>query len=93
MGKSRVKPEVSGCAISDSSSGRVAKEGLAEVVVLVFVVVLFLSFFRGASTAHGGSQDRGQIGAVATSLCHSHSNARSEPHLQATPQCMVMPDP
>ena len=27
------------------------------------------------------SQDRGQIGAVASNLCHSHNNARSEPSL------------
>ena len=31
----------------------------------------------------------GQIGAVATDLCHSHSNARSEPHLQPTLQLMA----
>ena len=31
-------------------------------------------------TAYGGSQARGLIGAVATSLHHSHSNARSFTH-------------
>ena len=36
--------------------------------------------------AYGGSQARGQIEAVATGLCQSHSNAGSEPHLQPTPQ-------
>ena len=41
--------------------------------------------------AHGGSQSRGQIGARATGLHHNHSNARSEPHLQPTPQ--LTPDP
>ena len=35
--------------------------------------------------AHGGSQARGRIGAVAAGLRHSHSNAGSEPHLQPTP--------
>ena len=46
------------------------------------------SFFFGlfaiswaAPMAYGGSQARGLIGAVATSLCQSHSNAGSEPHL------------
>ena len=34
--------------------------------------------------AHGGSQDRGQIGATAAGLHHSHSNARSKPHLRPT---------
>ena len=53
----------------------------------------FLSFFRAAPTAYGGSQARGPIRAVATSLCQSHSNARSEPCLQATPQFMAMPEP
>ena len=43
--------------------------------------------------ACGSSQARGQIGAVAASLRHSHSNARSELHLQPTPQLMTTPDP
>ena len=29
---------------------------------------------------------RDQIGAEDAGLCHSHNNARSEPHLQPTPQ-------
>ena len=43
--------------------------------------------------AYGGSQARGTIGAVAAGLPHSHSNIRSKPHLQHTPQLMAMPDP
>ena len=43
--------------------------------------------------AYGSSQARGQIGAVAASLCNSHSNAESEPHLRSTPQLVAMPDP
>ena len=43
-------------------------------------VVYFL--FRAAPTAYGGSQASGLMGAVAAGLCHSHSNAGSEPHLQ-----------
>ena len=43
--------------------------------------------------AYGGSQSRGQIGAVAAGLRHSHSNARYEPHLRPTPQPTAMPDP
>ena len=35
----------------------------------------------------------GPIGAVAAGLCHSHSKARSEPHLQPPPQLTAMPDP
>ena len=36
--------------------------------------------------AYRSSQARGQIGAAAASLHHSHSNTGSEPHLQPTPQ-------
>ena len=43
--------------------------------------------------AHGGSQARGPIGAVAASLRHSHGNARSELRLQPTLQLTAMPDP
>ena len=49
----------------------------------------FLSFFFfclfaiswAAPTAYGGSQARGLIGATATGLRQSHSNAGSEPRL------------
>ena len=37
--------------------------------------------FRAIPEAYGGSQTRGQIGAVATGLHHSHSYARSKPYL------------
>ena len=47
---------------------------------------------RATPVIYGGSQARGQIGAVATGLHHSHSNARSEPHLRPTPQLMAMLD-
>jgi len=53
--------------------------------------VFFLSFFfffclfsRATPTAYGGSQARGLIGAVATSLHHSHSNAGSERAVSVT---------
>ena len=42
--------------------------------------------------AYGSSWARGWIGAAAASLCHSHSNARSE-HLQPTPQLTATLDP
>ena len=40
--------------------------------------------------AHGGSQARGQIGATAAGLHHSHSNAGSELCLLSTPQLTAM---
>ena len=46
--------------------------------------------FRAAPTAYGGSQARGQTEASAAGL--HHSNARSEPLLQPTPQLMATPD-
>ena len=38
--------------------------------------------------AYGGSQAQGRIGAVAASLCHSHSNVGSEPFLGPTPHSL-----
>ena len=40
-------------------------------------VVCLFGLFRTAPVAYGGSQARGQIGAVAASLHHSHSNTGS----------------
>ena len=49
----------------------------------LFVLFCFLFFclFRAALMAYGGSQARGLIGAVVTSLHHSHSSTRSESYL------------
>ena len=57
-----------------------------------FYFILFIMLFRAAPTAYGGSQARGQIGAEAVSLHHSHSNAGSKLSLQPTPQLMAMLD-
>ena len=63
---------------------------LSKAICAIFLSLSFLFFvfclFRAALVACGGSQAKGQIGAVAASLCHSHSNAGSEPQLQPTPQ-------
>ena len=56
-----------------------------------FFFWLFL-FLWATPAAYGGSQARGPIGAVPTSLCQSHSNAGSEPRLQPTPQLTATPD-
>jgi len=55
-----------------------------------FLFCLFASS-RAVPAAHGGSQTRGPIRAVATSLHHGHSNAGSEPHLQPTSQLTATP--
>ena len=59
---------------------------------LLFCFV-FLPFLGPLSAAHGGFQAKGLMGAVATSLRHSHNNAESKPHLQPTPQLTATPDP
>ena len=57
-----------------------------------FFFCLF-AFPRAALTAYGGSQARGLIGAVATSLRQSYSNSGSELRLQPTPQLTAALDP
>ena len=58
-----------------------------EPIFTFFSSFFFLFFFflfcllRAPPEANGGSQARGQIGAVAAGLRHNHSNARSEPCL------------
>ena len=53
------------------------------------IPIFFFGLFAiswAAPAAYGDSQARGPIGAVATGLHQSHSNVRSEPRLQPTPQ-------
>ena len=63
----------------------------------VFCKAFFCLFVFAISwatlAAYGGSQAKGQIGAVATGLRQGHSNEGSEPRPQPTPQLMAMPDP
>ena len=64
--------------------------------LLYFLPIYFYLFFcllRAALAAYGDSQAKGLIGAVATGLHQSHSNARSKPHLRPTPQLTATPDP
>ena len=72
------------------SLGRCPGVGLLDPMVglylgcffnVVFVCLFVCLLFRAAPEAYGGSQARGLIGAMAAGLHHSHSNARSEPHL------------
>ena len=58
-----------------------------------FFFFFFFFFFRAAPLAYGGSQARGRIGAADAGLHHSHSNTKSELHLQPTPQLTATPDP
>ena len=55
---------------------------LSQLHLQCFSFVLFhYSFFRAAPVAHVSSQARGQIRSAAASLCHSHINTGSKPHL------------
>ena len=67
------------------------KEEIPMVHIFFFFPFVCL-LFRVVPEAYGGSQTRGQIRAVAAGLRHSHSNARSEPRVQPTPQLTAMPD-
>ena len=58
-----------------------------------FSFLFFLAFFRASPKAYGVSQARSLIRATVVGLYHSHSNARSEPHVQSTPQFMATLDP
>ena len=60
---------------------------------LMFLAFFFFFFPWATPTAYGSSQTRDGIRAVAASLHHSHSNARSELLLQPTLQLMATPDP
>ena len=67
------------------------KWGHLEVFLHVYkyierTYVGFFCLYRATPAAYRGPQARGQIGAVATGLHHSHSNKGSELCLQPTPQ-------
>ena len=47
-------------------------------MVCFYLFILALFYFLATCVAYGSSQARGQSGAIAAGLCHSHSNAGSE---------------
>ena len=53
----------------------------------------FFCLFRATLVAYGSSQARAWIGVTTAGLHHSHSNARSEPHLWPIPQLTATLDP
>ena len=59
---------------------------LTNVITITTIKIenIFLFLFRAAPVAYEGSQAKGQIGAVATGLRHSHSNASQIPAKTAT---------
>ena len=66
------------------------------IYMYIYFFFFFFVFFPiswAAPMAYGGSQARGGIGAVATSLRQSHSNVGPELRLRPTPQLTATPDP
>ena len=53
----------------------------------------FVCLFRASLVPYGSSHVRGRVRAAAPSLRHSHSNARSKPHLWPIPQLTATLDP
>ena len=66
---------------------------LAYSLFFFFLAFWLFAFSRATPSAYGGSQARGRIRAIATSLHQSHSNVGSKPRLRLTPQLMAMPGP
>ena len=90
---------ISGTRIQTLPCGNIMLPILQSFFFFFFPFFSFFFFFfvfcllRAAPAAYGTSQARGPIRAVAPGLCQSHSNARSEPCLQPTPQLTSTPDP
>ena len=70
-----------------------ARELCSRFLIYILFIFIYFLLFIATPAAFGGSQARGQIGAAAGALHHSHSNARSELHLGPTPQFTTMLDP
>ena len=66
---------------------------IGKGIMLLYFMFYFIHLFRPAPAAYGSSQARAQIRAVAASICHSHSNVGSKPHLRPKPQFTAMLDP
>ena len=64
-----------------------------RIIPSILFWTFFFWLFRAAPTACESSQARGQIGARAAVLRHSHSHVGSKPCLWPTPQLRAMPDP
>ena len=65
--------------LGEGNAGMVEKIGHSLrdrrlVFFALFVLFCFFCLFRATPEAHGGSQSRGPMGAIAAGLHHSHSN-------------------
>ena len=65
------------------------------IYILLSTFIYLFSLFKAALVSYDTSQPRGQIGAAAAGLHHSHNNshARFKPHMWPTPQlteCQIL---
>ena len=58
------------------------EESCSKMIKTNSMLQVHLYNLRLTPMAYGSSQARGPTGAAAASLCHSHGNTRSEPHLR-----------
>ena len=58
----------------------------------LFIFIDLFSLFRAATAAYGSSQARGQIGAIAAGLHHSHSNAIPSALSEARDRTCILTD-
>ena len=72
-----------------AEEGKKRKSG-KSVGFFLFVCLFFLT---AAPEAYGSFQASGLIRAADAGLCHSHSNAKSEPPMWPVPQLEAMLDP
>ena len=66
------------------------KQHFLLVMEIWIILFYFLLLFKARSHGIWSSQVRVWIGAIAVSLCHSHSNMRSNPHPWLTLQLVAM---
>jgi len=77
----RGSPSPSYPETSRSLSHHLISSSRPPLSVITALRSFFFFFLRATPMAYGGSQARGQNGAIAAGHSHSHSNARSEPGL------------
>ena len=81
-----------GLVPEDSHTDLCSPRGLLWILSSFFCCCCLFAFCSAVPAAHGGSQARGPVGAVAAGLRQSHSSTGSEPRLRPRPQLTATPD-
>ena len=81
--------------VAATITGQMYIYSVVRTKILFFLIIEanFFFLFRAVPEAYGSSKARGQIGAAAPALHHSHRNTGSELRLQPIPQLTAMLDP